>query len=703
MGKDNILIIAEKPDAAMRIAQALDEGGKPSKGSKGKVPYFQALRNGDTLTVVPALGHLYTVSQATGRRDEYPIFELEWAPRYRVERGASQTRAWVKAISELAAESKGFICACDLDIEGSVIGYNVLKYACGEKDGEAKRMRFSTLTETELVNAYENPMPHLDYPFVESGLTRHEVDFLYGVNLTRALTLAAKKTTGKHFTLSTGRVQGPTLEFLVQREKEILSFVPTPYWSVKAEVKLNGETVEAVYERDRIEAQADADKIVETCDQRKGVVRDVEVREFRVMPPTPFNIGDLQIEAYRLFGFTPSRTLGIAERLYLSALISYPRTSSQKLPETVETPKILDSLGQDPSYKPLVNAILASGRLKPNEGKKVDSAHPSIYPTGKLPEAELSPPEQKLYDLVVRRFMAVFGEPALRQSLKVVVDNAGYVFNIYGRKVLKEGWQKFYQPYVKSEEVVLPTVSAGEEVFFTHVIREDKFIEPPPRFNPSSLLRFMEEQEIGTKATRAEIIDTLYRRSYIREERMAVTDLGFGVAEMLQLYCPRVMAVDLTRSLEKRMEAIEAGEEKRLNVLEEAVNHLKPILEELRSHEADLGRELSTLVKTVRLQERVVGSCPTCGTGNLIILRSRRTGKRFVGCSNFFNGLCKASYPLPQLGTLMPTGRPCQSCGWLTVQVRKRGGRPWILCLNPACPRKEEIKRGKVSNLPEGS
>ncbi|MEM2905714.1 MAG: DNA topoisomerase I [Candidatus Bathyarchaeia archaeon] len=707
------LIVAEKPDAALRIAEALDEAGKPRRLSVGRVPYYEAARHGRRLAVAPALGHLYTVApSAKSRRDAYPVFELSWFPRYQVEKRAFATKRWIEAFSTLAKEADEFICACDLDVEGSLIGYNILKYACGGHDRDAKRMCFSTLTREELTEAYERAQPQLDFTFVEAGLTRHEVDFLYGVNLTRALTTAAKKASGRYSTLSTGRVQGPTLRFLANREAAIRSHVPTPFWQVAAKVQIRGETFTATYERERLDTQAEADKVVRECVGREGLVKTVEVREHRLAPPTPFNLGDLQVEAYRVFGFTPNQTLGLAERLYLSALISYPRTSSQKLPASLGYRRILGSLMKLPEYGLLARTLLDQSRLVPHEGAAEDPAHPSIFPTGAQPERRLNASEAKLYDLVVRRFLAVFGEPALRQTVRVVVQNGEHIFFVHGGKVLEEGWREFYRPYVKSEEAALPSVAEGEKAFFLSVTRLDRFTEPPPRFNPSSLLRLMEEQGIGTKATRAETIETLYKRGYIAERRMRVTDLGLTVSAVVEKYCPQLASVELTRALEAKMEAIERGGERRGNVIREALAQLQPVLENIKQNEAAVGEELAKAVEAARSESRMVGPCPSCKTGNLIILRSRRTGKRFVGCTNFFNRLCNASYPLPQRGSVKPSRGRCRACGWPTLYVKGLGRSAWFLCINPACPRKravkaslllrthDESKEGSYQNLP---
>jgi len=609
MGKYT-LIITEKPDAAQRIAHALDAKGKAKKIEENGVPYYVAKRDKD-IVVVPALGHLYTVMEERTGRHYYPVFSFKWAPRHLAERGAKKIRTWIETISKLAKDAEDFVDACDYDIEGSLIGYCILKYACDNKESVAKRMKYSTLTKPELETAYEKPLSTLDFALIEAGRTRHEVDWLYGVNLSRALTLAAKRWSGKYATLR----------------------------------------------------------------------------------PIPFDLGALQAEAYGLFGYTPRRTSGIAERLYLEALISYPRTSSQKLPPAINYRKILQGLSKVPKYKKLTAELLGKPELVPKEGKKEDPAHPAIYPTGNLPERELDESEKRIWDLVVRRFMAVFAEPAVKQSMKVTINVNGHRFFVRGRQTLKEGWQKFYAPYIRSEEVMLPPIKEGDRLKIKKVILEDKFTKPPPRYNPGSLLKKMEEEGIGTKATRADIIQTLYNRKYIKDERIIVTGLGFDVVELLEKYCPPVVSVELTRELEEKMEQIQLGKQKREAIIVEAVELLKPTLERLKEKEETIGEVLSKAIKKARIEERMVGDCPNCGTGKLMILYSRRTGKRFIGCTNYFKGKCTTSFPLPQRGTLKPLGKPCRACGWPTIQVRMKGRRPWTLCFNPECPLIEERKK----------
>jgi DNA topoisomerase-1 len=217
----------------------------------------------------------------------------------------------------------------------------------------------------------------------------------------------------------------------------------------------------------------------------------------------------------------------------------------------------------------------------------------------------------------------------------------------------------------------------------------NKFTKPPPRYNPSSILRKMEETEIGTKATRAETIQTLYDRKYVQGEKLTATDLGLEVLEVMEKYCPTVVSIKFTRELEEKMNRIQTNNQKKEKVLAEALEILKPVVEKLKENQKVIGEQLSEAIRKSRTDERIIGSCPVCRTGELTVLYSRKTGKRFVGCTNYFKGLCKTSFPLPQRGIIKPLTKNCRGCGWPTVQVLAKGRRLWTICFNPRCPLKE--------------
>jgi DNA topoisomerase-1 len=449
------------------------------------------------------------------------------------------------------------------------------------------------------------------------------------------------------------------------------------------------------YEKNVIDKKSDADAVVEACKGKTGLIEKIQEKTMQVPSLLPFDLGSLQSEAYRLFGYTPYRTSDIAERLYLDALISYPRTSSQKLPPVINYRGILNGLSGNPNYKKLAKPLLEKQELTPREGAKTDPAHPAIYPTGNLPTRTLDEPERRIWDLVIRRFMAVFGEPAVKQIKNAVINVNGHRFHLLGKQILKDGWMQFYRPYLRIEEVEFPPIKEGETARVTQIHREDSFTKPPPRYNPNSLLKRMEKEGIGTKATRANIIKTLYNRKYVTDERMVVTDLGFNVIEVLRAHAQDVISVKLTRDLEEKMDRIQSGNEKRENLLLEAVERLKPVLTEWKQQEKVIGQALSNATKKARMQERTIGECPNCHTGKLMILYSRKTRKRFIGCTNYKNA-CKTTFSLPQRGATKPTGKVCKDCGLPLLLVYMRGKHPWNLCFNPNCPKKEERRRKRL-------
>ncbi len=215
-------------------------------------------------------------------------------------------------------------------------------------------MKFSTMTERELRFAFQKLDSKTELPLVDAGKCRHELDWLYGINLSRLLTGSALRQGRGYATLSTGRVQGPTLGFVVEREEEISCFVPVPFWTVEATIVHDDKIYTLEYVKDKIASKAEAKSV---CDECKNVLLDVkaiESHEIQQYPPYPFDLSSLQSEAYRHFGYSPARTLASAERLYLDALISYPRTSSQKLPPDIGYAEILGGIASYTVYQPLV-------------------------------------------------------------------------------------------------------------------------------------------------------------------------------------------------------------------------------------------------------------------------------------------------------------------------------------------------------------
>ncbi len=667
------LVVTEKPSAARMIASALSGGTVEKKGGRG-VSYYSITREGKELMVVPAVGHLFVLDEKNGgMKWEYPAFDVEWKPTY-TRKGNEWAKKYFDNMTKLVKGADEFISACDYDIEGSVIAFNILRFIAGVKEG--KRMMFSTLTTPDLIKAYDTMSDHLDFPQIEAGLTRHQLDWYFGVNLSRALTLSLEKS-GSYRTLSTGRVQGPTLQLMVKREEEISVFKPVPYWEIELKGNTESGAITAMHVNGKFWEKDMAEKVLVNCKGKDGTVVSIKKEEQKYWPPTPFDLTTLQRESYGLFGYSPKTTLEIAQTLYEHALISYPRTSSQKLPPTIGYRKILENLSGQKWYEELCGKLLSKGKLWPRQGKKEDPAHPAIFPTGNKPK-ELNAYQKKLYDLIVKRFMATFADPSVRESMKVAIKVDGEEFIANGVVTKDPGWMKFYEPYTRIKEVELPDIKENDNVSVKSIKMSEKETQPPKRYSQASVLKEMEDLGLGTKATRANILDTLYQRGYIKEKSIMVTELGKTVIKALEKHCPEIVSVELTRRFEEDMEKVSAGEKKREDIIKDAEDELRKVLERFKTEENAIGSEIKQAVKKYEEVENNIGACPECNKGSIMVIRSQKTGKRFAGCNNYPD--CRKSYPLPQKGSLSVSSNKCH-CGMNLVEIKAKGRRPWKLCV----------------------
>ncbi|MFW9957850.1 MAG: DNA topoisomerase I [Candidatus Odinarchaeota archaeon] len=684
------MVLTEKPSAAKKIAAALDNTQSPKEIKRGKVVYYECKKENDELVVVYALGHLFELQQ-TEKGWTYPRLESKWVPKHEVDKKAINIKPIINLIQKLSKDVDGFIIATDYDIEGSLIGYLTLKYACKADPMKAHRMLFSSLTDADLEKAYET-RGGLDFPLIEAGHVRHEVDWLYGINMTRALTLAIKNVAGWFKVISTGRVQGPTLSFIAQREKEINLFVPTPYWTIHVIGDHKGNEMELEYFKKQLSSKQDANRIVDDLIGQDAVVDVINQRTVTQQPHPPFNLSSLQAEAYRHFGFKPSRTLAIAQSLYLDALISYPRTNSEMLPSTLDIKGILTGLGGMKDYAYMAKTIL-KGNLVPIQGKKTDPAHPSIHPTGEKPTKHLSPSDKKVYDLIVRRFLSLFGEPLIKNHQRADIICGSHRLYVRGLQIVKQGWSEFYGPYFKAGEKVLPNIDQGDIVRLASVNSENKYTQGPARFNPASLLKLLEKENLGTKATRSSIVDSVKSRGYTQGEKFELSNLGFAVFETLSQFIPDVLSPEMTRQLEIEMEKIQEGTEKRENVIRGAKTSLLKQLAEFKSKEDQIGETLVEGLQRYWKDTEELGPCPKCNDGILRIVKSPKSGKRFVGCSNYKGGKCDQTFPLPQKGTLSPMDSTCPYCEYRMITVTS-GKRVWTTCINwSKCPgRQDDLK-----------
>ncbi len=671
MEKQYTLIITEKPSTALKIANSLSENGNAQKKMEGKVPVYQLNRNNKQIVVVPAAGHLYSLKPSQ-KGSSYPVFDIDWVPAYEAYEKSDFTKSYLKTIMNLSKKANEFVCATDYDIEGEVIAANILEFACKAK--ESKRMRFSTLTKEELCNSYDKSENSLDLNLVDAGRCRHKLDFFWGVSLSRALMSAIKKA-GRFQVLSIGRVQGPSLAIIARRQNEITKFISVPYWQVFATIK---DTI-FQHKTDRF---TDKENALKAVDESKGpgIVIQAKKSKVKLNPPFPFDLTTLQTEAYRAFGFTPTFTLQLAQQLYEQAYISYPRTSSQQLSEKLGLTQIVKEISKNPKYDKLALKLLSSGsQLVAHNGPKEDLAHPAIYPTGIIPKI-LNPQQEKLYDLIVKRFLTCFSKPAVRERNNVIVEFANQQYEASGSITLEENWIEFYSPYVKLEDEVISQFDEGEKVDARKIYIEEKQTQPPKHYTQASIVRKLEEENLGTKATRANIVQTLFDRGYVDGKSIQATTLGMRVFEALEKNAPRILEEKLTRHFEEEIEAITSAQKKSSEVIDEAKESLVKTLDEFKEKETDIGRMLLESLNAANAVRNTLGKC-SCEGGSLL-LRKSKFGF-FVGCSRYPE--CKVTYPLPKGALIKGTNEVCEKCKTPIITVIRKGKRPWKMCLLPTC------------------
>ncbi|MEK6811557.1 MAG: DNA topoisomerase I [Nanoarchaeota archaeon] len=658
--KDITLIVTEKPQAALKIASALSSTAR--KYSENNVPFYELERNGKRIVVASAVGHLFNLTYVKGQSG-WPIFNIEWIPSYE-SKTAHFTKNYYMLLKKLSRRAKEIIIATDFDNEGELIGWNVLRFIIEEKD--AKRMKYSTLTKPELEKSYENPMKTLDWGQAYAGETRHKIDWLYGINLSRAL-MSAIKLAGSFKILSIGRVQGPTLKIIVDRDKEILNFKSQSYWQVFALVdKTELKHVKDIFDK----------KELSEFENIKSGIAETTEKEEHYEPPHPFDLTTLQRESYAHLKLSPSRTLQIAQSLYLDGIISYPRTSSQKIPKEIEPKKIIEKLSkQFPETKFAV-------RQNPVEGEKSDQAHPSIFPTGEF--KNLQDDEEKLYNLIVKRFLSCFSPDAegIAKRIQLISENQKK-FTANGLTITEKGWTQVYP--TTFEEKQIPTIQGNVNV--DKIRFEEKETQPPKRYTPASLITLLEKKGLGTKSTRSAIVDTLFDRGYLDGKSIQATSLGVKLIEALEKYSPIIIDENLTKDVEEKMDEIlnlKIGWDKKE---EEVVSQVKRLItdisKEFKIHEKSIGNQILAGVQDGREQQKEQNTlmpCTKCNIGNLQIRFSKKSRRSFVGCSNY--PACTAVYSLPPNAMIKKTDKKSERNLPILIALRK-GKRPWEFEFNP--------------------
>ena len=672
------LVVAEKPKVAQKIAAAIGDNVK--RLSAGKVSYYEVERAGKKIVIAPAVGHIYTLAEKK-KSWNYPVFDIEWVPAYATSKSAAFTKPYLQLIQKLGKKADTFVSACDYDIEGSTIAYNVFRFATKIKQGN--RMKFSAVTSEDLLNAYEKKTD-FDYNNAFAGEARHILDWYYGINLSRAL-MQSLKSASSYRVLSIGRVQGPALDLLSNLEVEIRAFVPEPYWVVTADIKKTQFT----HKKERFTDEEKAAAAYENTG-KKGTVVSIDKREAPVYSPPCFDLTGLQVECHRLFKIPPTRTLEIAQMLYEDSLITYPRTSSQKIPPSINVVSIVSKLKAIKDYEKLASKIIDNKWFKIKQGKKDDPAHPAIHPTGLVPKG-LDGQKKKVYDLIVKRFLSAFAPEAKRQHVSVLVDSNGEPYTASGSRTTEKGWMEFYEPYVKFKEAELPEFSKDEEVELKNKKKTKKETKPPRRYTQASIISELEKRHLGTKATRSTIVDTLLKRGYAGGAPIEVTDFGLKVRDVLKKYAPEILDEELTRKIELDMEKIQEGKLEKEEVIKGGKDFLVQVLDKWKKNEKKIGLEIADALRETERKESIVGKCSKCGKDLRII--HMKGGKQFIGCSGYPD--CRNAYPLPTGALVKTTDQLCKICNSPVVLVIRAGRKPFSMCIDPACPSKDSWKKKK--------
>lgn len=682
------LVICEKPNVANRIAIALGTSQIKKTKIKGNIVFDVLTKDNARYVILSSKGHLYGLKDTKKRGKIFPIFDIYWAPISNSHN--KKSKILIELISRFAKDTDNFIHACDYDQEGELIGYNILELVCEKAYGNSHRAKLSTLTSDDINKSFitlEKTNRNMAY----AGMFRHLLDYIYGINFSMAVSRAIK-IKNRYSYLTVGRVQTPTLKFIVDRDLQINYFIPVPFWRIKAHFRKDDEVFVFFFEKKRIDTLKQVNDIRDQCSRKNGIVNNINIYEEYIKPLHPFNIGDLQKESFRLFNYSPIYTLSIAESLYLKALISYPRTNSQILPVSINYRKILNNLKKISGlYKRYVTMLLDQNKLYPNNGIKNDPAHPAIYPTGIKP-INLNSAELKVYDLIVKRFFATFGETAIFKKTKIdILVNDNFLFNKEGKNILLKGWIEFYSSFYNYSDnsFEYSDLKIGDTLTNINIIKDSKLTDPPIYFNYSSLLSKMELEEIGTKSTRGNIIELLIRRNYVtvnNHNNIKSTDLGIFLIDFMEKNLPKIISTNLTRTLELYLADIERGITDRIFILNSIITDLIDSMYHIQKIESISPIEQQPIISKNLI---LLSACPVCQKGKFQIIRSKKTKKRFISCSNYFSNGCTASAPIPQQGSIKNTNKLCKECNWPILNVFypiKRYSKNF--CTNTNCPTK---------------
>jgi DNA topoisomerase I len=699
------LIVTEKNNSARKIAQILGDGA--TENSSYKVPYWTWTdADGEDQLVIGLKGHVLNPSFPDGysswqKTDLHELIDAKLVKE-------PTDKNVLRALRKVAKDATSVVIATDFDREGELIGLEALTEVLGvnpalkgsESNGVVKRARYSALTRDEIERAFTN-LDELSYDLAYAGEARQDIDLIWGATLTRAVSLATRRF-GSNF-LSVGRVQSPTLGLIVARELERRAHKPEPYWEVLARFQHPDGAFEAHHKVDKFWKREEADAAIAGT-KSPGRVSEIGSRKVNRKPPTPFNTTAFAAEASSRLGITPSRAMRIAEDLYMDGFISYPRTDNTVYPRSLATRELVASLVRIPEFE--AAAPLLDGELKPTRGKKESTDHPPIHPTQAVHPGGLDGQHRRVYELVVRRFLATFGKPMVTESTRAEIEAGSETYFVRGSVVVDPGYAAIYT-YARSADEEIPKLDEGQELELDgEPWTLDKETQPPSRIGQGKLVEMMEERGLGTKATRPDIIQKLYDRGYVFGNPPSPTETGIAMYRAFKQYVPRMATPEMTAELERDMDEIAGGKTEKDEVLNISRQMLHGTYEDMANKEEDLAKVIWAGMD----EDRILGPCIVCeragrkqedGSPNMLrIIRARKSGKRFVGCQGWEADnpdACDVTFPLPQRGDVFRLEERCSICGETPrLKVVPFRGRPWNLCLNEECPSMEEMRKRRA-------
>ena len=638
MGKT--LVIAEKPSVGQDLARVLP-GAFTKQGAKGE----QYLEGPDHV-VTWAVGHLVQLADPDEYDDKFKKWRMADLPivpdRFKLVVRDERSKKQMNVVKrQLGRDDVDLIVnACDAGREGELI-FAYLYEKSGSKK-PVQRLWLNSMTKAAIQSAFGDLRPGAEFaPLEEAARSRSEADWIVGMNATRAATIRLRSSFDG--AVSLGRVQTPTLAILARREEEIRAFVPEPYWVVDATfdalAQPSGRSYEGRYHAESQPRIADAQtaaQIVAACERQTGAITKLTKTRRKERVPLLYDLTSLQRDASSRFSFSARRTLNAAQRLYEEhKALTYPRTSSRYLTGDMvgEIKPIAALVGGQKEYAAAAKYVtgldvLPLGKVV-NDAKVTD--HHAIIPTNaeRHPVEKMNDDDRRVYDMVVRRFLAVFHPEAEWENTRIETTVAEHVFRTRGRVLLVPGWRAAYGESADAEEATgteddeganqrLPKLDEGEAAAVREIALDRKETKPPARYNDGSLLTMMEtagklvddeeareamkESGIGTPATRAAIIERLLQVGYIERDGRAlvVTEKGLNVIRLLGEH--PLTSPSLTGDWESRLAKIESGADSRKKFMGDIVTFAEGTVS-----------ELDAKLKDVRIPRANLGPCPVCG------------------------------------------------------------------------------------------